>query len=529
MQTKNNWTYRWLGHVILLFVFVISIFIRNDYREQPLGDQEWITAHALITTQIWADHGGPLAYNFNPVYTKPGKGNNYRDYLGGVFAENGDVYYVSYPPLSFYFLYYGNKFLGGQTIQNTRTIGLILHLVSALLLLYLIQLVQNNKNENHFNFGGIITACLYLLMDGFMWIHGHLFFVDIMVIPLFLLTLIFAVRFWKNLDNWNLFFLCLFIFLASYTEWLGVFSGFILGITSAFIAYKEKKKRYLFAFIGAGLSTALAIGLTLIQYSSIAGWKEFFEQSRRKFIERSGHGQIQDSSQQFNLHNSDSFEYMINLFDGQFRYLWVFTLIVLFVYFIMTTVSKNKLLIINNGEKIFFAFAISILMHYLLFYNFNVMHSFGGLKTAVFFLFIAGILINKINEKQIIQPNHFKITLIILAVFCASFSIHRFTTQHKTSASFKNHLEIAKFMRNYDYPNWAYFSNIPVTPQYVFYANHCYTTTPALNYDYMSDIMDLRRNDTALYFHQTKEKLTFIQEIYRKNDQLIFGNKVLIP
>ena len=65
---------------------------------------EWITAHTLLTCQIWEENGGPSAYNFNPVYTYPGEGNGHRDVLGGVAAKNGDVYYVSYPPFTFYLI-----------------------------------------------------------------------------------------------------------------------------------------------------------------------------------------------------------------------------------------------------------------------------------------------------------------------------------------------------------------------------------------------------------------------------------------
>ncbi|MBK9190197.1 MAG: hypothetical protein IPM77_01175 [Crocinitomicaceae bacterium] len=102
---KQN-KYHLIGISAIVVLFFISVSIRQENFSVPLSrHHEWITAHTLITCEIWEKNGGPSAYHFSPVYTYPGEGNIRRKMLGGVVDDKGEVYYVSYPPFSFLFAY----------------------------------------------------------------------------------------------------------------------------------------------------------------------------------------------------------------------------------------------------------------------------------------------------------------------------------------------------------------------------------------------------------------------------------------
>jgi hypothetical protein len=89
---KNN-KFDLIGIGIILFLFLISFQVRKENLAAPMGrHHEWITAHSLITAEIWEENGGPSNFGFNPVYTHQGIGSAYRRALGGVSAKNGDVY-----------------------------------------------------------------------------------------------------------------------------------------------------------------------------------------------------------------------------------------------------------------------------------------------------------------------------------------------------------------------------------------------------------------------------------------------------
>ena len=300
-----------LSIATIFLLFMASLFVRDSELKADLSaEQEWVSAHILITNQVWDEGGGPSNYHFSPVYTYEGDGNKNIPCFGGVVDENGDQYYVSYPPLAFLFSYYSTKLLGGSSVYSLRAVSVILHFFCCLLLYLTFKKLQNQKGD-FVSIAGLTAVALYLFSAGTLWMHSILFFSD-MLVQLFIIWMLYlTVRIYKSEPSESKYFwiqLSLIVFLASYTEWLAVFLSFTLGIGFLISHFKTKKKKFRTAFLLIGISSVISVSTTIIQYSSIAGFEKFKNVSLNKYDERSGHQNAEVSAAGFNLENPDSFE-----------------------------------------------------------------------------------------------------------------------------------------------------------------------------------------------------------------------------
>ena len=165
---------------ITLVIFFTAFFIKLDNLKAPLvRHQEWISAHTLITAEIWDQNNGPSYSGFSPVYTYPNKSNFGRKMLGGVTNSKGH-HYVSYPPFSFIFGYYGMQIFGGVNPYNLRAISLTVGLLSALLLMFIIRNFHNEKRI--ISVPAIIGVGFYVFSTGNMLYFGHLYFADVLIV-----------------------------------------------------------------------------------------------------------------------------------------------------------------------------------------------------------------------------------------------------------------------------------------------------------------------------------------------------------
>ena len=279
--------YHFIALTSILFLFLLSVFVRKENMAEPLTrHHEWITAHTLITCEIWDQNGGPSAYHYSPVYTYPGKGNMKRRMLGGVVDETGNVYYVSYPPFAFLFAYYATQIIGGPSIDSIRTLNLAVHFLCAIFIYLIAHSLSSEQQKKQLCIAGIFGAFLYLFSAGNLWIHGNLYFAD-MLVQLFVISgIYFSIRFFKKDYKNELVFLSVLFFLfflATYTEWLGLFLAFAFGLAFAVAYFVKREIRFLKAFFVVGIASVLAIAITIKQYSSIAGWDELKRVSTEKY------------------------------------------------------------------------------------------------------------------------------------------------------------------------------------------------------------------------------------------------------
>jgi hypothetical protein len=559
---KKN-IYHLAGLLLIVILFVLSVFIRKENHSVPLSrHHEWITAHTLITCEIWAENGGPSAYHFSPVYTYPGEGNAGRHMLGGVEDEKGDVYYVSYPPFSFLFAYYATQFMGGPDTDSIRSLNLSIHLLCALLLYLIAVSLAIEKNKNYFSIAGVTAAFLYLFSTGNLWIHGNLYFAD-MLAQLFIIAGIYlTIRFFKKNYRKEMLFLsalATIFFLATYTEWLGLFLSFFIGM--AFLAgyFIKKEKRFLKAFFSVGIASALALALTLMQYASIAGWDQFKEVSTSKYEDRSGRKSMEETPAGFTLENEDAYRFLVKRVDVFYKMAENFvgiSAIIFVLVFLIFKIRKGKrnanVPVVGdapdryrdnrvptegsfpaNNQNTVIAMLVtvllilSVLVHYFLFFNFNALHDFSSLKTG--FVFVLIVLVFLVLAEAKMNLGWRIVLFAVITILCIDKgreSIQRYRETFPLAETDWDRISTGAVMKKYGRPEAAVFMNIPSNPELVYAAHH--NVFPLMDTTELHKMMVYYGNDKGQYYHHQGTKLEYILEFEMQNDRLVFLNRVAV-
>ncbi|MEO9534011.1 MAG: hypothetical protein ABJG68_03365 [Crocinitomicaceae bacterium] len=464
---------------IIFSIFIYSLFIRQDELNSELSaEQEWITAHVLVTNQIWEEAGGPSAYGFNPVYTYAGQGNKGITSYGGVEDENGDLYYVSYPPLAFIFAYYGTSILGGPDLYSIRALGLIIHFFCAFFIYLIFKNLSVQKNDK-IHFAGILASAFYLLSAGTLWMHSTLYFSDMLVQPFIILSLLYSIKLFQS-EKLNQSSLLISIgvitFLGCYTEWLAVLLAFVLGITFLILFFTQKKKHFFKAFLIIGLSSILSVSLTVIQYSSIAGFDRFLKVSSQKYGERSGYEDAATTAAGYNIENPDAYQLLTDNIVRNFYtpLVYLLGLLVVFILFLILKKYRARIEKLNSKIGICAILLVAVIFHYLLFFNFNALHNFSNLKTGFLIILLIGCFVS-IMEDALKTPVQWVILGTLTVVFFIKIPneaelFHEFSKEPYYTEHFKYSADQVK---KHSTPETYVFSNMRmIQPEYVYRAHH---------------------------------------------------------
>ena len=527
---KQN-KYHFLAGLVILLLFLLSVHLRRDNLALPLSrHHEWITAHTLITCQVWQENGGPSAYHFSPVYTFPGEGNNGRTMLGGVVDEKGDVYYVSYPPFAFLFAYYATQVLGGPDVDSIRQLNLAIHLLCSIFIYLLAVTLASTDKKHQFSIAGICAAFLYLFSAGNLWIHGNLYFADMMVQLFVIAGLYFSVRFFKKEylnERVQLSILFFVFFLAAYTEWLGLFLAFFTGIGFLLAWLMAREKRFIKAFITVGTAAALALVLTVWQYSSIAGWDNLKKVSVAKYEERSGHESAELSPNKFNLENDAALNFLVDKVDEGYKMAenFVGIFLVLFLLVALFRRMRRNMVAPQWHSVTFCVFALAVLTHYYLFFNFNALHDFSSLKTGFLMILLVLLFISLTESMFSITFRRMLLLLVVaLAVDKGLESVEKYNAVNPTSAVDWNRIRTAEMIRLHSRPDVAVFANIYTNPELVYYSGHAVFP--------IHDTADLKvfttffENNKGQYYHHSGTELEYILEFERRGDGIVYKNKI---
>lgn len=527
MQLLIKYRFRLIEIAVLFSVFILTIQLREKQLQSPLSmEYEWITAHTLMTLEIWDENGGPQAYGFNPIYAYPGKGNRGISGLGGVSDEEGYHYYVSYPPFAFIFAYYSTKLLGGTDVYSLRSLSLILQFISAFLI-YLIVRSWYTKEFKSISMAAIIGGCLYLLSTGYLWAHSVLYFSDILIQPLVLWMILLFSKILQSEEEPNSFIiasLSVCVFLSVYTEWLGLLLAFFTGLAYLYFYLRKKRKILLKAFAATALAASLSLSLTVIQYSSISGFKAFKEVSLNKYEERSGHSTV-SSAQSWNFENPESFKLLRSNLDRNFlmaENLLGITVLLL-IPFLIWRKSRSKMKLNQVKLSVLIVVILSVLVHYLLFYNFNALHNFSNLKTGLVMILTIAIFIHLIES----SVNWKLQTLIgvILLYFVIDRSLtdfRRFERIFETQPFNTDRFESAMAVRQHSGQDLYVFHNIHPSPAYYYIAGQL--TFPIQNIADAKAVLEMYGSSQGQYYHHQGHKLIYMLPIHIKKDNLVTGD-----
>ena len=404
--------------ITIALLFALSIIIRLPQLNQPLHmGHQWSTAHVLVTLRIWADEG-ISRYNYNPVYTYNTPADKHlKSLTSGIQNEQGDYFYVSYPPLTFLFPFVVFKALRVEPgILPLQIFSLALHGISSLLVYVLISSLYGLRLRDGIFAPALVACGVYLFMPLALWYHMNVYFADMLVQPLWLASTCLAYQlFERNRLRSSYHLVCYggVNFLSIYTEWLAVFAAFVLILIAGW-RYRHNKS-YSKVIITIATSTLLALGLILLQYSSIAGLDSFLLASIERFFSRSG---LNDGG--FLLSRLLSYALI-----GQNYWVRYFPIFLLLVFFLLTLLATHKrgTIFSRFGTHRFMLviLTVPILLHHIIFFEFTLIHEFSEIKSGVLFSYLTAALFH--HSRFTILPEarryFYSLSFIVTAIIFA--------------------------------------------------------------------------------------------------------------
>lgn len=511
------------GIFIVFLLFIGSLYTRQDELNLPISPNgDWITSHTLITCEIWDESGGPQAYHFNPIYTYPGDGSEAIAAFGGVMDDKRDQYYVSYPPFSFIYAYYTTKILGGPDIYSLRSSALILHFFCSLLL-YLIIRKLGKIGSNKFSIAAVFGAFLYLYSSGMLWMNGFIYFADTLVQLFLLLSIYLFIKliqkdYKRELGILSL--IALITMLGCYTEWLAVFWAFFSGLALLILYLRSKRKVLLKAFFVIGFSATITLVGSVIQFTNISGFENLKRISLEKYEERSGFASDNPDVIQFTVEEPISWELMIGYFMRNFSSV-VELLIILAVLLVPVILwNRKKRIQLSTLGLIILLIGFSIGLHYLLFFNFNAIHSFSNLKTGFFLIFLIASLVLVVEQKaRVVGKLTLLSLLLILGVVKGSSDVTRFKEIYGPHLFDQNRIRTAELIREYRDPDKYVFINVPSSAEMHYMSKHI--VFPVSDSTHILNMMDFFKTSKAQYYHHEGDSAVYMVNLSKINDSLI--------
>lgn len=474
--------------VILLGLFALSVLVRLPHINRPLStNYEWVTAHTLVTLQIWQEEG-IFEHGLSPIYTFPNPNDHHiKCPISGVSDAEGNYYYVSYPPFAFIFPHIIFSSLGiYPDALALETLNLILHLLCAWLVYLILAGITGSKDK--LSMPAIAGAAIYLFSPLPLWHHANVYFSDILVQVFFLLGIYLSYLFFFGDKKHNTLIsagLFCTIFLMVYTEWIGVlFAGCLVLVTLLFRKQGLASGRLAMLAI---IATTLAGVTFVLQYASINGLDDFLNTAINRYTERSGH----TGTNQFYTLNAHLF--LANLYLR--NYFPQFIIIGFSAFILLILKAKFKTLFKLEDKVVLFIALTPALLHHLILFEFTLVHDMALVKTCVFFSLLSGILFHRILKEADATPGiAFKavpyvvvVAMLSLSVFLyhahviepEGFSFEELGNDIKQNAGpedtvfFKTTRTLGDFMIQAP-------ENFVLAPQIQYYAGRCIQVVPSL-------------------------------------------------
>ncbi|MFM2226494.1 MAG: hypothetical protein RJA07_2696 [Bacteroidota bacterium] len=417
-----------LKWTVLFLLFSISLIIRKPLFNRALSDHhEWLTAHTLITFDIW-NKKGIANCHYAPIYTYYEQCNKHILSLGGVDDALGDGYYVSYPPLGFILPYFFIQLFNLPIAPySLELFNLLLHLLGGLILYHLIK--NNSAANKYWLHPAALTAfVVYTFSASTLWFLCNAYFVD-MQAQFFLIAVIYC---WMKIQtsttdngkfNGYVFALVVLYFCLCFTEWI----GFLLGITFfvyTLINHSLLKNSKLLLMLAITALSALLFSIFI--YGKIDGLAHLYKAIAEKYISRSGWNNDAAESQ-LSIFSNEGIGSIVHHYKSNFAPLikWLFVMILLVVGLHFSAKKTIKSILYKTEINLILITAIPILLHHILLFNFTAVHDFSTTKTAILFSIIAAILVDKLFENIV----HSKLYVLLFFVV-SSFYLYKMVEQY---------------------------------------------------------------------------------------------------
>ena len=479
---------------ILFIIFSISVLIRYNQITPVIKSHEQTYILTLQTSEIWRT-AGLFNCHLTPMWTYNNPGDKYIAYYKRLEDNNGNNYYVSFPPLSFIV---AHLILSPFNINDGKLVlqifNLFLHFFSAIIIYLIICLIYIKNLEKLF-LPALIAFIVYTFMPVILYFHTDIFFPE-MLGQVFWIVSIYVLMLFKKgkLKNPNLsLFLTLFLFL--YSEWIAVF--FIISIFLFYIFSKDKTNNKNLFYIS--LAALLSAGFIMFfQYASITGITDLLHSMGIRFLERSGFFGQKYSSMGIHIFSIDSlklFAFNLNKALSVFGYL----IIILFLFSFL----KKRTSISSDFKLLFILILMPVLLHWIIFFNANAIHLLLMARTTVPISILAGIATCSLMTKY--KSNiSFKILSYFIIIAFTFYSANLYQNKFTFSEHYPSLYKAALIIKDKAKPNQSVFitcnKNIPEPEKYL-------TFTSKRNIVRVADV---------------KEAVFYMNNADKKGDMIVF-------
>tara|TARA_B110000037_G_scaffold218767_1_gene282435 strand:- start:5712 stop:7190 length:1479 start_codon:yes stop_codon:yes gene_type:complete len=452
----------------------MSVLVRYPNINRPLSKHhEFVTAIPLRVLQIWEKEGA-AKYHFNPVMNYAGKANkninNNASTTGTMIDKAGNYYYVSHPQFAYIFPYLVFKiFHIKASVLSLEIFHLVINFFSAAFIYLIICLLAIQKPFKKLFIPGLIGFVVYVFSPGVLWFQANTYMSDMVVqLPFILavytmLKLLMRKRFYSTK---YLLYYAFFLFLMIYTSWLGLFFAMAVFVYSILkLRYQKVFIPLIFITIGVSFFTWILI---FKQYSLINGSEAYIIQMLDRFSERGSLG----GETIMGFFFRKLFELKTILLTYITSYLPIFILLAIFTWL---SISKEKLgfIFTKHGIRFLWLSTLPVLFLHFVLMNYSG-HDFVALYGGLFLAVVVGILYAKLKQKKVISAYLLNGGIVVTVIFSISmyYYINRpgeYSWKGDLYANSKNIGELIKENAHED--EVVYLTgNIILDPQLIVYA-----------------------------------------------------------
>ncbi len=405
-----------VGLVAVATAFLVSVAVRWPSLGRALSDgHEYETAFSLVAVENQRAY--PLTQTGLAIpFTYPGEANQVvSDQLLLLNDASGVGYYVNVPPFST-IVANGVMRLPGLPIvpETLRGLNLVFHFVASLLLfLVLLRLLRGSPWRTFSAFVGIM---FFMFNPAGLWffsnIYGWAFFWQYLwVISLFILVQFMDAAAAGRVPPALWIGLSIGIFCLAYTEVLGVLC--VAMYVLCLLARSRENRNYLVAALVGAASAALALGLTIFQYSRIAGFDALMEHYSHAFARRCL------------LAPADHLRILMHYIIAH-----LFLLVPLGCMWLLLLASGNRSSAAQSDRSLWrwvlLLTAAPVVFHHLLFLQWTSVHSFSVLKAIVPLTILVSVVIDRVMNSTALHRAAKSLVLgLLLASVAASLVEYR--------------------------------------------------------------------------------------------------------
>ena len=458
---------------VLLLVFLLSVGVRLPQLNRPLSKHhEFCTAISLRILQIWYDNG-ISTYDYNPVmtYANPADKfiNNHANATGNMVDDEGNYYYVSHPPLAYYFPYAMFKLLHIRpAVLPLQVLNMLFQWIAAMFVYFTVCLLSFNRARSYLHFPSLVAYTVYLFLPATLWFQGNVYMSDMAVhLPFVIgvyITLKMIIR-QKFYVPKYIFWYALNLFIMLYTSWLGAF--FVFGVVVYSLLHVRDTKGFRVLIWVSVLIGFITIRLITYQYSQINGIEAYIHEIFNRYLLRGSVGELHQGFMHFLLSYFILFKNIV--YNYVVNYLPIYILMAGFVW-VSITKAKLKIVFSGNGYRFLWLSILPIVLMHVVFLHYSS-HDFTVLYASLFFSVLVGILYDKVKKSGVYSIQTINsLVLLTIAVLIAQFYVINLPGAKSIRGEIYSTDEtIANNIKAQSKSDEVIFLNEKASPQLVFY------------------------------------------------------------